>query len=449
MCFNGFQMNSNFDRTAVHIERDVPIGDKYEIEGVQPYQNDLLQSIDKVTAQTEKWKPKRTFELSSDKTKAFLEEKLKTIAETSNTVAQYLSRGSYPINDEGKEVINAEQGNKWFFDNVTFIFAQGPLFDEQDMSNMNAVLRSFKSQKGSAYLLNQYHILDVDNEIITAIEQARGVAHSNYKILMCVWVAAETAELKDAPMAKLRHQGIIDCFTSWPSINQSLATYLHQFGFVDKYDEVLDIKQFGSSHISRGNLHTGDMRQLDINLPISAFPMEGDEEKFEYNRRENMRVPHSFANDQRGRTNNLNDNRQKLGNALYSEVYAPKIIDEALPSNMVGVHLRMNDNYINPETRQAEYAIYGAEAKDGYDMKTGSNYSQFVSPREKSIMPTMMSARTTEGTQLLGSTTINSNENSSQAKININALRNIGGRNPSGRRIYIPNGTPKIFPGMK
>ena len=82
-------------------------------------------------------------------------------------------------------------------------------------------------------------------------------------------------------------------------------------------------------------------------------------------------------------------------------------------------------------------------------MKTGSNYSQFVSPREKSIIPTMMSPRTTEGAQLLGSTTVNSNENSSQAKINIDALRNIGGRNPSGRRINIPNGTPKIFPGMK
>ena len=60
-----------------------------------------------------------------------------------------------------------------------------------------------------------------------------------------------------------------------------------------------------------------------------------------------------------------------------------------------------------------------------------------------------MSARTSEGNQILGSTAMNSNENATQAKIDINALRNIGGRNPSGRRTYIPNGTPKIFPGMK
>lgn len=440
--FNAFQMNSNFDRVAVNVEKELKPGDTYEIQGIKPFQNDLLNSIDKVTAQTDKWKPKRTFELSSDKTRAFLDEKLMKIAETSGTIAQYLSHSSNPINDEGKEVLNADQGNRWFFDNVTFIFAQGPLFDDQDMSNMNAVLRSFKPQKGVAYLLNSYHILDPDNEIIRAIENQRGIAHSNYKILMCVWVAAEDDKLQDAPMVKFRHQGIIDCFTSWTTINRSLATYLHQFGFVDKYDEVLDIKEFGSQRISRGNLHTGDTRQLDINLPISAFPREEEEEKFEYNRRENMRTAHSFANDQRGRTNNLNDNRQKLGNALYNEIYAPKIIDETVPSDMVGVHLRMNDNYVNPETRQAEYAIYGATSADGYDMPTGSNYASFVSPREKSVIPTMLAPRTTVGAQMLRS-------EGQEKQINFQSIQGIGGRNSNGRRLYVPNGTPKIFPGSK
>ncbi len=354
---------------------------------IQPNENKLLTSIDAIKEAEPKRTPKRVFGMESTLQKAYIADKLKSMVKNTEIVNDYLQSEKVPIDEDGNKLINYSEERGWFFDNVSFIFSTGFIFDEDDTNKLDMILRCFQNSPNKAYLKNRYFILDYNNPVVQKIETLFHVSNGNYRILAAVVVSAEDSNLINAPSYELSHKGVNRVETSWNAITDLFTKYLSSYGFIAEYFDKQDIRFKNEQRLDRKNYYNAQMNQSPVDLlnsPIEKFEAGG--KKSDYNEREfrQYRTAKTFAEDQRGKNLDVRgDFRKKQGESLYDRINNEPI--QAIPSKYVGAHLRMDDAYLPNDEVPPEYIIYND--LDTYDKSSGKNFFMNMNPDMKREIP--------------------------------------------------------------
>lgn len=326
----------------------------------------------------------RTFGLSSAATQQLWRDQITQQLQDVSTVNRYLHGSLSAVNETGKPLINFDSGKEWFISNVTFMFASGMIFGENDNKRMNRVLKSFENEPNKAYLMNPHQVMSYDDEVIKAIESERGYDNGNYHIMMAVIVNPD--DLDNAPLPELSHEGVVYSSLSWDQIETVLAKYISMFGVVAEYVEEYD--DGGLKRRRRGNYLLGnhDDSTSILRMSISDFPNETDA-MYEYNKRQNLRGQRlPFGEDQRAPGLGV-DQRFKAGKSLYDRINADMRVNltPAVDGN-VGAMLRSDDMYLPPENQNPEYVLY-RDNPSTYDHTNGTNITANANPIDKMTLP--------------------------------------------------------------
>lgn len=335
-----------------------------------------------------------SFGLFSRHTEEDFRRRTKQITDLAKEVSSYLCTDSQPIDEHGRRLINYDINRKWFFENVTFIFVQGLVFDEDDTKHMNAVLECFRDIPNKAYLNNVYYLLNFSDEIAQALEAKRPETKGgNYHIMMGVINAAKGDELKQAPAVDFRYEGVVYCDTDWDTVEKRIAFFVENFGLIFEQSKEQNVQIKNQQRITRSNYFDLDP-SVDataiMNTRIEEFPRGEAEKYFEYNKRENMRVGRAFGQHRRGERNDEyesdglgGDFRMKAGNDLYSRINNAS--KQALPARQKGAVLKMDEYYLPRVSQQAEFVLY--DDPGAYNTNEGNNIVAMTNPDMKVSMP--------------------------------------------------------------
>ena len=358
------------------------------------------ESIGLLTRQAASYSTNMEFGLTSPKvSQAILEDQAKQLAITKQ-VSEYLCSEHVPVDDHGRRLINCDESKRWFYTNITFVFATGFIFDEEDTKRMDAVLGCFVDKPNRAYLNNSYHLLNYDDELVMALEKTIGITNGNYHILMAVLNAADDEQLKIAPSVRFKHSGITKITTKWTEIENMIAEYVSNYGFIFEYHDRTDVNSFkNQQRLSRENYFNSNPSQNVLDL--FQTKVEKIDPVVNFNARENMRVGRAFGQHQRGDPKDAEqDFRMKSGNDLYSRIANDHL--QSLTSRTKGGVLKMNlyqmqsspgfgleDGAVyrkeQPEAKQSEYILY--PGADAYSISSGDNVAPQANPMIKSSMP--------------------------------------------------------------
>lgn len=353
---------------------------------IQPNENLLLTSINEIKKSEPERKNRRIFGLKSNMEKEMINKKVQNLLSTSKVVDEYLVAESVPIDEDGHKIINYTSEKGWFFDNVSFIFATGAIFDEVDTVNLDHVLQCFNVNANQAYLKNRYFVLDYSNPVVQKMESLFGIKNGNYRILCAVVVSASDEDLKKSPMKDFSHKGVIKVETIWKSIDSMFAKYISVFGFIAEHFERQDITYGNGQRMLRKNSFDPQPASspMDLlNTPIEKFTPGGKKNDYNEHEFKQIRTAKTFGESQRGKNNDVSgDFRKKEASSLYDRISHQPLRD--LPSKQVGATLRLNDFYLD-EDDEPEYIIYNDLST--YDKTIGKNIFAANNPDLKKVMP--------------------------------------------------------------
>lgn len=350
------------------------------------------ESIGLLTRQASSFSTNMEFGLTSPNvTKQLREEQAKQLAITKQ-ISEYLCADDEPLDEHGRRLINCDDSKRWFYTNITFIFATGFIFDEDDTKQMDAVLECFVDKPNRTYLNNSYRLLNYDDALVTALEKTIGISSGNYHILMAILNAADDEQLKIAPESRFKHSGIMKITTKWSDVESTIAEYVSTYGFIFEYHNKTEVNSFEKQQrLSRENYFNSNPSQNVLDL--FQTKVEKHDPEVNFNARENMRVGRSFGRHQRGEPDaessvyNGADFRMRSGNDLYSRIANDHL--QSLTSRTKGGVLKMNLYQMQPEAKQSEYVIY--PDADAYSIPSGDNVAPAADPTIKSSMPKITS----------------------------------------------------------
>ena len=354
---------------------------------IQSDENQLLQSITALKEAQPMKQSKRVFGMDSPMQKELMSKKLAAINQNVTLVNDYLHSERVPIDEDGNKLINYSVERGWFFDNVSFIFSTGVIFDEEDTSKLDSVLRCFQNQPNRGYIKNRYFVLNYENALVQKIESMFRIENGNYRILCAVVVSATDEQLKNAPEYQFSQKGVNHVYTEWSDIDSLFANYLSCYGFIAEYFDKQDITFKNSQRMDRKNMYNAQMSVSPVDLlqtPIEKFESGG--KKNEYDEREfrQFRTSKAFAEDQRGKQlEHRGDYRRKQGASLYDRMNDEPL--QTVPSKFVGATYRMDDAYLSNDETPAEFIIYNN--LDTYDKSIGKNIFMNQNPTDKQLMP--------------------------------------------------------------
>lgn len=346
------------------------------------------ESIGLLTRQAASYSTNMEFGLTSPNiSQSILEEQAKQLAITKQ-VSEYLCSEHVPVDEHGRRLINCDDSKRWFYTNITFIFATGFIFDDDDTKHMDAVLECFVDKPNRAYLNNSYHLLNYDDELVKALENTIGITNGNYHILMAVLNAADDEQLKIAPSVRFKHSGITKITTKWTEVENTIAEYVSDYGFIFESRNKTEVNSFEKQQrLSRENYFNSNPSQNVVDL--FQTKIEKNDKEVNFNARENMRVGRSFGRHQRGEPDESSsvysgsDFRMRSGNDLYSRIANDHL--QSVTSRTKGGVLKMNLYQMMPEAKQSEYILY--PDADAYSISNGDNVAPQADPTIKSSMP--------------------------------------------------------------
>ena len=362
---------------------------------IQRDENALLDNIDELKTVRKDGTGKRVFGLKSKLRDEYMSKKMDSIVNTSRTVADYLYSEAVPVDEDGNKLINFSEEKSWFFDNVSFVFSTGMIFDEEDTSRLDNILKCFRNMPNKAYLKNRYFLLDYTNPLVQKIEQKQSISNGNYRIMCAVLVSADEESLKSAPSHELSNRGIARVAVSWPELNDMFATYVSVFGFIAEYFDKQDVHYGNSQRMDRKNAFNNQMSLSPVDLlntPIEHFPSGGKKKDFDEKDFQHLRTAKSFAEDQRGKNLEVSgDFRKKQGSSLYDRIANSELQD--LPTNKQGILYRMDDFFESDDNIDPEYIIYND--LHTYDKTLGKNIYMDMNPDLKKVIPNFSTNKAT------------------------------------------------------
>lgn len=359
-----------------------------EYRTITSNENMLNTSINTLTS--EMGKPHQSslsFGLTSKRVQEEERKRREAIESLARTVNSFMNDEELPVDEHGRRLINFDSNKEWFFNNITFIFVEGMVFDEEDTERMNGVLSCFQDLPNKAYLNNRYLLLNYDDEVAMAIENKIGIENGNYHIMMGVINQAGAEQIKTAPMVCFRQSGLLYCETKWETIETRMSGFVSNFGLIYEDKGKGDIHGIkNQQRITRENYFDLDpaVSAMEImNTKVEDFPRGQEKEYYEYNRRENMRVGRAFTQNQRGSRVGDEEFRMKSGRDLYSRIENDRLT--SIPAREKGGVMKMDLYYLPRESQQAEYILYKDD--EGYNVTEGNNVVSAINPTAKTNMP--------------------------------------------------------------
>jgi hypothetical protein len=160
-----------------------------------------------------------------------------------------------PVKDKHySNILNLDSNNKWFNDNVAFLFSLGCIFDENDRKYINEIIDVFTDNKHSGFLKNYYRIASYTDDMIKAAEKKLAVENGNYHILLIVLVF-DGADFENAPETEFKRAGIIQHFLEWKHVVRYISMMIARYGLISNIQtphdreswEILEGKSLGNS----------------------------------------------------------------------------------------------------------------------------------------------------------------------------------------------------------
>jgi hypothetical protein len=130
-----------------------------------------------------------------------------------------------------KKYLNESPENKWFYENVSFLFVTGCIFDEIDRRYIDEVLSIFQDNKHTGFLKNYFKIMTYTDESVKRIEKKLAVKNGNYHIMLVV-IVYETADLSKAPEPSLSKAGFIEHYLNWNRVTQYISKMVSRYGLL-------------------------------------------------------------------------------------------------------------------------------------------------------------------------------------------------------------------------
>ena len=124
--------------------------------------------------------------------------------------------------------------NRWFQDNVFFIFSSGCIFSDKDKEILDSILTYFDSGNPlGKYILNKKLFTNYEDAKMKEIESKLSIVNGNYHICAVIGVY-DTADLKCAPESALSRHGLISYHLAWPEIRNVVLDYVQRYGYAIK-----------------------------------------------------------------------------------------------------------------------------------------------------------------------------------------------------------------------
>ena len=298
-----------------------------------------------LTRNMAKWKPTISFGL--DDTKSVVGSNNFVDVKQGNVIYNKETEADKIIDYNGNDIINYSNEKEWFYKNIVFVFSIGKIFDEEDDKLTNEILACFSTKPNAAYLINNYYVKNFDDELVKAIEEKYNVGNGNYHLMLSVVCVASDDDIKNAPMNELKHRGIINCLTSFNTINSAMKKYISLFGFVAEY-----VEQFHDGRVRHNMYNVDKGSTFDITKPIDKITVLSDAER--------LKKIHIFKN-----------------LPLYAEIHDKDVI------------LKSTEKYIPVDNRKAEFILF--DGKDTYDKENGINVLENVNPASRGNIPNVFS----------------------------------------------------------
>jgi hypothetical protein len=135
-----------------------------------------------------------------------------------------------PSHSTYSNFLNVTPENKWFNENVSFIFSTGCVFDEDDRRQINELLEVFIDNGRTGFLKNYFRVMIYIDDIIKKLEKKLAVKNGNYHILLIVLVD-ETA-ISEAPEPDFSQGDIVDHFLNWRHVIEYISKMSARYGLL-------------------------------------------------------------------------------------------------------------------------------------------------------------------------------------------------------------------------
>jgi hypothetical protein len=127
--------------------------------------------------------------------------------------------------------LNISPGRRWFNENLSFIFSQGCVWDEDDNKQINALLEIFIDNGRNGFLKNTFRVMSYNDDIIKDLERMIAVKNGNYHILLIVFVNT-AANISEAPEPDFSREGIIEHFLDWQHVMEYISIMGVRYGLL-------------------------------------------------------------------------------------------------------------------------------------------------------------------------------------------------------------------------
>ena len=341
-------------------------------------------SISDLTSQIQWQSSTTSLGYQTDATKQHLQQQINKITADATSLASYVKDEQYPMDEKGNRIVNYDINKQWFFNNITFVFGIGRIFDEADDKNLDGILHCFNAKPGMSYLANAHYVLAYTDQSIQGLEAwKRTIRDGYYHIILGVVNSASEVDIEKAPVATMRKSGVLTVLTTWDEIETYMAWAVSTFGFIT--DDVVATKKIDYDklqHQPRENMFKSSDFNSVMNMRIDDFPKKEEYYKFETNKK--LRSGNSFATTNRAPDHNTVDLRFRNKNDLYSRIRNTH--NEVGPRTRIKGVISKSELYTIPKDKQtAETVIYGMPY---YDVDNGVNLYATTDPMQKALPPT-------------------------------------------------------------
>lgn len=302
---------------------------------------------------------------------------------------------------DGKRIINNTADKQWFKEYVALVFSIGCIFNQNDQTKLNEILKVFENSGDYGFLMNYHKVLTYEDPLIQAIEKKMEIGNGNYHLFLVPIVQTTDPEiLAKAPEQKYSYSGTVDKYCEWNQIYTYMQTVVARYGLLTPIKPVLQHKEFSdkqSWEIGMEGLPAKTVRHNEVESKFDIDIDPDDENQIRLNTELEFRHEQDEHFKPRVRevlraraSENDNPTRKRYltGKSLYARIAESNesaIQHDSTVSAEKGVQLKMNESIRPPQKRQPEYQLY----EDDSTYQDGINVMSFASDHSsRQYMPT-------------------------------------------------------------
>lgn len=325
----------------------------------------------------------RDFNDKTEKQLQFLGQLFDSQARTTNGLIQDAT------DFDGKRIINNTSERQWFKDYVALVFSIGCIFNQNDQTKLNEILKCFENNGNVGFLMNYHKVMTYEDPLVQAIEKKLEIGNGNYHLFLVPIVQTKDPKiLQCAPEQKYSFSGTVDKFCEWNDIYNYMQTIVARYGLMTPTKVVLEHREPSdrqSWEIGQTDLATKTVRHSEVesNFDIDIDPNDENQirlnTELEFRHEQDEHFKPRVREVLRARSSeNDNPNRQrvKTNKSLYSRIAEsidPKIASDSVIDEHKGVQLRLNEAIQPPQKKTNEFQLY----EDDSTYENGRNIIDF------------------------------------------------------------------------